>query len=292
MSHPGTVHSRHSLQERVRDTAHDALSALRAAAAVLPGGPQALGAHALRVLGPTPGRLEVDWSARPSREHPRPAVLVHGTNDTSAAWADAAATLREHGYVVFAPDYGREERSARGRAGGGGIGDITSSAREIARYVREVLRVTDASAVDLVGHSQGGLLAHLAAREADLPIDRLVTLGSTLSGAAPLGPLDSIAHTPLVATALDGILGPSARQQIRGSALLTRLAAEPETRDGITYTSIASRFDRTVRPVRAQHLAPGPGVHNVWLDDRDQVTHAQMPSHPAVIALLREALSG
>ncbi|MEP7160918.1 MAG: alpha/beta fold hydrolase [Dermatophilaceae bacterium] len=286
------MNSRQGRQERARDAAHYALSTLRAAAALLPDGPRALCAQVLRGLGPTPGTLEVDWSARPSPEHPRPAVLVHGTNDTSATWADAAAALREHGYAVFAPDYGHEQGSARGRAGGGGIGDIESSAREIAEYAREVLRVTGAPAVDLVGHSQGGLLVHLAAREADLPIDRLVTLGSTLRGAAPLGPLDPIAHSPLVATALDGFLGPSARQQIRGSALLTRLAAEPETRAGITYTSIASRFDRTVRPVSAQHLAPGPGVRNVWLDDRDHVAHAEMPGHPAVIALLRETLDG
>lgn len=275
-----------------RDALHYAHSTLRAAATALPATPRELAARALGGLGPAPERLETDWAARPTPDHPRPVVLIHGTNDTSGAWGPAARALRGDGYAVFAPDYGREATSVRGRAGGGGTGDIEDSARELTAFVRQVLAATGATAVDVVGHSQGGLLAHLIAREGGLPVDRLVTLGSTLRGTAPLGTLDGLAHTRAVAAGLDAFLGPSARQQVRGSALLARLAAGSDTRPGITYVSIASRHDRTVRPASAQHLAEGPGVRNVWLDDLARVSHAQMPQHPAVIALLREALDG
>ncbi len=275
-----------------RDAAHYAHSTLRAAATALPPRSRDLAARVLGGLGPAPDRLDTDWAARPTRDHPRPVVLIHGTNDTSGAWGAAARTLRKDGYAVFAPDYGHETTSVRGRAGGGGTGDIEDSARELAAFARTVLEATGAGAVDLVGHSQGGLLAHLVAREGGLPVDRLVTLGSTLRGTAPLGALDPIAQTRAVAAALDAFLGPSARQQVRGSALLDRLATSPETRSGITYVSIASRHDRTVRPASAQHLAPGPGVRNIWLDDLARVSHAQMPRHPAVIALVRQALAG
>lgn len=275
-----------------RDAAHYVRSTLRAAATALPGRPRDLAAQALGGLGPAPHRLAVDWTARPGPDHPRPVVLIHGTNDTSGAWAEAAGALRQAGYAVFAPDYGHDAQSVRGRAGGGATGDIEDSARELAGFVHAVLAATGAAAVDLVGHSQGGLLAHLVAREGALPIGRLITLGSTLRGTAPLGPLDPLAHTRPVAAALDAFLGPSARQQVRGSALLARLAAAPETNPEITYVSIASRHDRTVRPALAQHLAEGPGVRNVWLDDLAHVSHAEMPRHPAVLALLLEALSG
>ena len=275
-----------------RDAAHYAHSTLRAAATALPQGPREIAARALGGLGPAPHRLETDWAAFPTRHHPRPVVLIHGTNDTSGAWSTAAQALRQDGYAVFAPDYGHETLSVRGRAGGGGTGDIDDSARELAAYARRVVAATGATAVDLVGHSQGGLLAHLIAREGDRPVDRLVTLGSTLRGTAPLGGLDGLAHTRAVAAGLDAFLGPSARQQVRGSAVLTRLAAGNDTRPGVTYVSIASRHDRTVRPAAAQHLAEGPGVRNVWLDDLARVSHARMPQHPAVIALLREALDG
>ncbi len=284
---------------------HYALSVARAAATLLPEDRRSRVADALGGPGPVPGTLPVDWSACPTPDHPRPVVLLHGTNDTSAAFADLAATLRAQGYAVFALDYGRETASVRGRAGGAGTGEIYDSAREIALFVDKVLSATGADQVDLVGHSQGGLHAHAYVRGGgrfDRPgfaaadrVGRVVTLGSTVHGASPLGPVDGAAHLRGVVPGLDAFLGPSARQQVRGSDVLAWLAAEPDAAPGVRYTSIASRFDHTVRPQSAQHLAPGPNVTNIWLQDVDPASttsHADLPRDPLVIRLVMSALEG
>lgn len=285
--------------------AHYAISTARAATTLLPARARSRIADALGGLGPSPGTLPNDWAARPTSAHPRPVVLLHGTNDTSAAFSDLATALRAAGQVVFALDYGRETISVRGRAGGAGTGDIYASAAEIARFIDKVLSMTGASQLDLVGHSQGGLHAHAYVRGAgrfDRPgfagadrVGRLVTLGSTVHGASPLGAADRLVHLGAVAGPLDALLGPSARQQVRGSDVLAWLAAEPDTAPGIRYTSIASRHDHTVRPPAAQHLAPGPNVTNIWLQDlapTSTTSHADLPRDPLVIRLILDALDG
>lgn len=292
--------------DRARDlAAHYVLSVARAVATLLPDRPRRHAAKLLGGLGPIPGTLENDWSARPTPQHPRPIVLLHGTNDTSAAFADLAQALRKHGYAVFALDYGKERTSARGRSGGAGTGDIFDSAPQIAAFIDNVLSTTGAERVDLVGHSQGGLHAHAFIRGAgrfDRPghaaahnVGKVVTLGSTVHGASPLGSLDQLAHARGVVPVLDTFLGPSARQQVRGSDVLAWLAAEADTAQDVGYTAIASRFDHTVRPPSAQHLAPGPNVRNIWLQDvqPDSTTsHADLPRDPTVIGLVLEALQG
>ena len=48
-----------------------------------------------------------DWSCRPSREHPRPVVLLHGSAANAYAnWSMLAPYLKSLGYCVFAPNYG------------------------------------------------------------------------------------------------------------------------------------------------------------------------------------------
>lgn len=282
---------------------HYLVSTLRAAAAVLPEAPRSRAAAALGGLGPAAGSLPVDWSARPTPEHPNPVVLLHGTNDTSAAFGDLAAALRGAGYAAFALDYGRERVSARGRAGGAGTADLRTSAAEIGRFVDKVLSTTGAAQVDLVGHSQGGLHAHAYVRGAGslsgrgyagaARVGHVVTLGSTLHGASPLGPADGLAHLRGVVPLLDALLGPSARQQVRGGDVLAWLAAEADAAPGVAYTAIASRYDHTVRPVAAQLLAPGPNVTNIWLQDVDPASttsHAELPRDPVVIRLVLAAL--
>lgn len=283
-------------RERARLAAHYAVSTARAAATLLPQRPRGWAAAALKGLGPAPGRLDVDWAATPDPAHPRPVILLHGTNDTSAVFTELARALRAHGYAVFAPDYGHEDASARGRAGGGGTADIVASAGEIAAYVDRVRSVTGSARVDLVGHSQGGLHAHLftggvagvlPARHGD--VGRVVTMGATLRGASPFGPLDRVAHVAGAARALDAFLGPSARQQVRGSSVIEGAVCRPADTPGVSYTSIASRQDRTVRPASAQHLPPGPNVVNHWVDG---VSHADLPRDPSVVALVLAALDG
>ena len=94
---------------------------------------------------------------RPSSAHPYPVVLVHGTfADMSDSWQALSPLLADHGYCVFALNYGSSNGS--GEAGVYATGPIPASAEELDAFVQKVLAATGASKVDVVGHSQGGMM--------------------------------------------------------------------------------------------------------------------------------------
>jgi triacylglycerol esterase/lipase EstA (alpha/beta hydrolase family) len=84
-------------------------------------------------------------NCRPSAAHPFPVVLVHGTFENSTMWSQFQPVLRQAGYCVSAIDYVSTQ-------------EISISAAQLAGYVNQVLAATGASKVDIVGHSQGGML--------------------------------------------------------------------------------------------------------------------------------------
>ena len=111
-------------------------------------------AHASPTASP-PGAN--NWSCKPSAAHPRPVILVHGTfADMSDSWQALSPLLYDNGYCVFALNYGSYGGS--GNLGIYGTGDIAQSAQQLASFVTQVLNATGAGKVDLVGHSQGGMM--------------------------------------------------------------------------------------------------------------------------------------
>src|SRR5687767_5094518 len=62
------------------------------------------------ILGGAPGANAPgtnDWTCKPTAEHPRPVVLVHGTfGNQSTNWQTYGPLLKNNGYCVFAPTYG------------------------------------------------------------------------------------------------------------------------------------------------------------------------------------------
>ena len=94
------------------------------------------------------GIFEDAWGARPTAQRPWPVILIHGTCDTKGVWQILGNELRQDGWAVFAPDYGRRATQP-----------LAESARELGAYIDAVRAVTGADKVILIGHSQGGLLA-------------------------------------------------------------------------------------------------------------------------------------
>src|SRR5687768_812719 len=79
----------------------------------------------------------------------RPVILLHGTeNDSRGTWRELTAELRKDGHCAHAPDYGNRAKNP-----------ITQSAKEISAYIDRVPAETGSSTVDIVGYSQGGVLA-------------------------------------------------------------------------------------------------------------------------------------
>lgn len=220
-----------------------------------------------------------DWSCKPSAAHPRPVVLVHGTfADMSDSWQALSPLLYNHGYCVFAFNYGAYAGS--NLIGVDAIGNIAESAHELKSFVGRVLSATGAAEVDLVGHSQGGMMPryYLKYLGGAAKVHTLVGLapsnhGTTLDGIATLA-----GYFP-GADAFLGILCPACSQQLSGSSFLKELNSGGDTVPGVDYTVIESKYDEVVTPYTSAFLS-GPNVTNVLLQEQcslDYGEHLSMP---------------
>jgi len=234
-----------------------------------------------------------NWSCRPSAPHPDPVVLVNGTGEDMADGFSALSPLLvNNGYCVFAANFGGSPGSLLQ-----GLGDISQSAAELAAFVNQVLAATGAAQVDLVGHSQGGMMPRYyikflggAAR-----VHTLVGLapsnhGTTLDG------LTSLLQT--LGTLLPGVPAaitsacPACTEQIAGSAFLTNLNAGGDTVAGPTYTVIETRYDEVVTPYTSAFLS-GPGVTNIVLQNvcpLDLTDHIGIADDTVALHLVLNAL--
>ncbi|MFF2194010.1 esterase/lipase family protein [Streptomyces sp. NPDC058157] len=205
-----------------------------------------------------------NWSCKPSAEHPRPVVLVHGTFGNSVDnWLGFAPYLVHRGYCVYSLDYGQ----LPGVPLFNGLGPIATSAGQLDTFVDKVLASTGAPKADLVGHSQGGMMPryYLKFLGGAAKVNTLVGLapdnhGTTLSGLTQLLPYFPGA-ADLISTATPGLA-----DQIVGSPFQQKLNAGGDTVPGVSYTVIATKYDEVVTPYRSGFL-DGPNVRNVVLQD-------------------------
>jgi triacylglycerol esterase/lipase EstA (alpha/beta hydrolase family) len=218
-----------------------------------------------------------DWSCQPSAAHPRPVVLVHGTfADMSDSWQALSPLLKNNGWCVFALNYGSYAGS--GAIGVYGVGEIRNSAQELSAFVDKVLAATGAGEVDMVGHSQGGMMPryYLKFLGGAEKVHTLVGLspsnhGTTLDGIAVLA-----AFFP-GASQFTGVLCPACEEQIVGSAFLAELNSGGDTVPGVEYTVIQTRYDQVVTPYTSAFLS---GATNILLQNQcilDLGDHLSMP---------------
>ncbi len=224
-----------------------------------------------------------DWSCRPSREHPTPVVLVHATFvNLGTNWVDLSPRLANAGYCVYAFNYGMLWYSADRI---GGLGDIADSARTLKRFVNKVLDRTGARQVDLVGHSQGGMMPNYYLKflgGAD-KVRRFVAMapsnhGTTVSGLMTFlpqawGQIGSALQNAFIVQMAK--VAPGLTEQIAGSAFQQRLFAGGDTVPGPEYTVITTKHDWVVTPYTTQFL-DGPNVNNILLQElcpTDDVSH-------------------
>ncbi|MBO0805288.1 MAG: alpha/beta fold hydrolase [Nocardiopsaceae bacterium] len=210
-----------------------------------------------------------DWSCKPSAAHPYPVVLVHGTiENMTYNWYTLSPLLADEGYCVFALNYGQEPGIHVGLPGAaepGGVGPIPASARQLKGFINKVLAATGASKVDIVGHSQGGMMPryYLKFLGGASKVDKLVALAPSNHGTTA----DGIAQLPGGTQLLTAALGQSVRQQIAGSAFLRKLNAGGDTVPGPAYTVIETAYDEVVTPYTSAFLS-GPHVTNILLQDQ------------------------
>jgi triacylglycerol esterase/lipase EstA (alpha/beta hydrolase family) len=219
------------------------------------------------------------WGCRPSAAHPRPVILVHGTfADMSDSWQALSPLLFDHGYCVFALNYGSYAGS--GSLGIYGTGSIPASAAKLATFVNRVLSSTHARQVDIVGHSQGGMMPRYYLRflGGAAKVHTLVGLAPSNHGTT-LGGLLTLARAFPGAGALVGFFCPACRQQERGSGFLQQLNAGADTVNRVHYTVIQSRNDEVVTPYTSAFLS-GPNVTNITLQHQCSLDHGEHLSMP------------
>ncbi|MFK4069066.1 esterase/lipase family protein [Streptomyces sp. NPDC029674] len=242
--------------------------ALRAlAAALLVTGAVTLAPAATAAADTAPSATSRGWNdygCKPSTAHPRPVVLVHGTFGNSVDnWLVLAPYLVKRGYCVYSLDYGQ----LKGVPFFHGLGPIDKSAEQLDGFVDKVLASTGAKEVDLVGHSQGGMMPrhYLKFLGGADEVNALIGLAPDNHGTTLLGLTRLLPYFPGVEDLLT-TKTPSLADQVAGSPFLTKLNEGGDTVPGVRYTVIATKYDEVVTPYRSQFL-DGPGVRNVTVQD-------------------------
>jgi triacylglycerol esterase/lipase EstA (alpha/beta hydrolase family) len=207
-----------------------------------------------------------DWSCHPSAAHPQPVVLVHGTvENMTYNWFTLAPLLHNAGYCVYAFNYGQEPGVHIGLPGSaepGGVAPIAESARQLATFVDQVRAASGSATVDIVGHSQGGMMPryYLKFLGGASKVDQLIGLAPSNHGTTA----DGLAALPGVPALLVAGLGPSVHDQLVGSDFLTTLNSGGDTVPGVRYTVIETHYDEVVTPYTSAFLT-GPDVTDIDL---------------------------
>jgi triacylglycerol lipase len=256
-----------------------------AAAAVLAGSLSVVPAQADTLDVAPPGAN--DWSCKPSAEHPYPVILVPGTFESMAKnWSTLSPYLKSAGYCVFALNYGETN-------GVYATAPVADSAQELAPFVDAVRAATGAKKVDLVGHSQGGMMPryYMGFLGGANNVNKLIGIAPSNHGTEgvivpPPGFVADPNYTGLGCAAC--------ADQQAGSAFMQKLNSIGDTVAGPSYTVISTVHDEVVIPYNSQFLSGSARqVTNITIQDKcpaDLFEHDQTPNDPVVHQIVAHAL--
>ena len=213
------------------------------------------------VQGGGPGVTPVAQDAQP------PVLLVPGYGGATSDLEPLAAALRAQG---------REATVVH--LAGDGTGDLNVQAGVLQTAVRAALG-GGAHSVDIVGYSAGGVTARLwlHAYDGGSVARRIVTLGSPQHGTDLASLASDIAPDSCPA---------ACRQLATDSDLLRSLNSGDETPDGPRWVSIWTTDDRVSVPPETASLAGALDFSVQSVCPSRQVTHGQLPTDPAVMAMV------
>lgn len=196
-----------------------------------------------------------------------PVVLVHGYGGSVAGdvssyvnWVYIYEKLKHEGFDVH-----RITLSA------GGLQDVTKSAAELKDFVADVLADTGRTKVDIVCHSEGGLVARYYIQEMGgaAGVDDLVTISTPHRGTtvASIGP------------------GKAARQMEVASPFLQNLNSGDTLPGDVSYTALFSHADEIVLPGKNGFFDGAVNVNYTMFG------HASILFHIKPYTVVRNALS-
>jgi triacylglycerol esterase/lipase EstA (alpha/beta hydrolase family) len=137
-----------------------------------------------------------------------------------------------------------------------GTGDIQLAAEYVVRAIRTMSARAGDRRIDIVGHSQGGMIGRWALKywpDTRRKVDDFVGLASSNHGTIDF---QLVCPNPMGC--------PAAIWQQRGnSRFLDALNSGPETWPGISYTQVATRYDEILVPYTSTYLAVPSGSRSV-----------------------------
>lgn len=219
--------------------------------------------------------------------HESPVLYIHGVTSRSRAFRPNAERLRDEGFWVWGYDYG--DMFAPGFYG---MGNLDSIIEDVHANVDHVLEQTGAKQLDIVAHSQGGLMTKLFIANGGAPrVRRVVAMGANFHGtdvrgrATRFAPL--ISRYPRAASAL---ASPGVIQQLADSPWVRTHLNVPDTYPEIVYTSLYSPADVLVTPNETSMLASVSGADVVNINVAEAYggyapRHALMERDPLFIEL-------
>ncbi|MGW5924089.1 esterase/lipase family protein [Nocardia fluminea] len=211
-----------------------------------------------------------------------PVLLIHGTNATvEKSLGPVRQALLEDGRCVYGLEYDSMQ-------------PISSSVGYFTAAVERIREVNHAATIDVVGKSQGALIARAVSLEFTdpHPLRHVVAIS---------GPQHGVTHTvagvditPLGArtSALNLLDRAAVRDMLVGSPYLTELNSGPMTAPGVRYTMLASQYDQIVAP-HTIAFVDGANVTNVLIQDgcpEDRAGHLAESTDPRTVDLVLNAL--
>lgn len=184
-----------------------------------------------------------------------PVVIIGGMLGSGVlaqpAYVPIQSRLAAKGYQVqifTTPDYG--------------LGDVRNNAALLKSYIDDLKATSGAHKVDLVTHSQGGLIARAYVKYfgGSSSVDSLIMMGTPNHGTT----LASLADHYL------GCFGdvPGCVQHNPGGTFLTELNDGDDSIGDVHYTAIATKYEEVVLPYTSIHLDAADGnITNVTVQD-------------------------
>ena len=232
----------------------------------LVGEARSLGTHILHYplgLVPVPLRDNGTPSSR-SKVHQTPVVLVHGYFHNRSGFDVMSRELRTRGFRwVHGMNYNPIRSS------------VPDLADRFAITVRDVLDVSGAPRVHVVGHSLGGVIVRWFIQElgGHNVVDTCVTIGTPHHGTFPayLG------------------FGPAARDMRPGSPVVKRLEERFRRFSTVRFVNLYSDLDVLIIPPSSGVLPERPNVHNHLIED---LGHTSLLVSPVLVEEVCDHLEG
>lgn len=209
-----------------------------------------------------------------------PVIVVAGMGGPGFAYDVLASRISADGYRTYIY-----------QLPGLGLGDIHASASQFAGYVDQVRAATGSAKVDLVAHSEGGLVSrdYVKSFGGSTKVDKVITLGSPAYGT-------QIANLATFFT-LGTCVGLTACVQMQqGSTYLNGLNAGDDSIGSVRYWAFATKYDELVQPYRNAFLNAADGnIVNTTIQDKcwlRVVGHAGLIFDGTTYSGVRQALSG